>query len=940
MASHDPSIPHVTHAQSLSDLPFSDAKNTQFDPEVSHTFTHYIERFFSNTPLNIPNYKQLIHTVNEFFNEWFSAQRNIEDLVHFKANFIDSLLCYIWKQQAWDITQHINLIAVGGYGRGELHPYSDIDILILSEHELSHGNGQAIESFLTTLWDIGLIMGHSVRTLDQCAQLAQEDITVISNLIEQRLLTGDTALLQQLNTRIHVDNMWSYDAFFKGKQHEQKMRHVQFNNTEYNLEPNIKESPGGLRDIHTISWIIKRHTHNNTLDALLIDNVLNHSELNTLIDHRNYLWRVRYALHVHNGKPEESLLFDTQKVLAAEFNFKDTEHKLAVEQFMQAHYRCSLSISATNEMVMQMFDESILSQHTALAAQDIHCNFQLVDQCIDIKYADLFAHDPSQLLNVFVIYANHPEINGMRSRCIRAIRQHVHLIDDAFRDNPEHHALFLSLLNAPDRVADMLKLMKRFGVLGAYIPAFDNIMGQTQHDLFHIYSVDAHTILLAMNLQHYNRSSARETWPILHNVIRNIDDMDALYLAAIFHDIAKGRGGDHSTLGAVDAFEFCQLHGLSTSKSKLVSWLVKKHLLMSSVSQRQDIDDPEVIRNFALEMGDPNHLDHLFVLTVADINATNKKLWNSWRASLMQRLYHNTRRALKRGLEHYIDRADWIADKQYKVLTRLRDDGINPEQARIIWDEPNNDYFLRENTDTIYKNTFDVAIHLDKATHARTDTPLIKLTHPKETNERNVQLGASRIFISMPIHNNMFAVITTTLEQLGLNVHDARIYSTRHGFSIDTYYVLDCNNKPLTLSQEQHSQIIDSLTHELNTPEEFSNIVMRRTSRQLKYFSRPTQTEMSIDTVRNCNVLEVHSPDRPGLLARIARIFCAFNIKLINVKISTLGEMIEDTFFITDVHDQAITDPSLIRDIQSAICETLDQQNNPSLSLTRPIDTI
>lgn len=863
----------------------------------------------------VTDYKNLINSITEQLHALFLNSENIDQLISYRSQFFDALLVYLWQQTQWQ-NQQPSLIAVGGYGRGELLPHSDIDLLFLLAEPLNEQDQSQLELFVTSLWDLNITIGHSVRTVEECVEIAKEDITVITNLMESRLLHGDENLFEALQKKIDPQTIWSSKDFFYAKEQEQINRHKQFNNTEYNLEPNLKECPGGLRDIQMVNWVLSRENNSNSLQALVEQNYLTDTEFNTLIEGQQYLWKVRFALHSYYQREEDRLLFEAQKSIAQTLGFEDNDGKLAVEQFMQEYYRWALALASLNEMIMQLFTENILHKNMPLETQSIDEDFQIINAFIDIKDEDIFNNNPSALLKLFVIAAENTNIKGIRARTIRAIHHSLHLIDENFRSNPENHSLFLQILKSPQRVGIALKYMKRFGVLGAYIPAFEKIMGQTQHDLFHIYTVDAHTLLVAMNIRLFSKPKSREDWPVVHDVITGLDKIELLYLAAIFHDIAKGRGGDHSTLGAVDAFEFCRSQGLSRRDSNLVSWLVEKHLLMSSTAQRKDISDPEIIRDFALEMGDRVHLDFLYALTVADINATNKKLWNSWRASLLRQLYSSTKRALRRGLEHYLDREEWIADTQQASLTTLIEEGFSPEHVRRIWNEPNNDYFLREKTRDIVRRTMAIDKHL-KST--KTNEPLVTLTHRDN--------GASEVFIYMPGHNNVFAVITAALEQLELSVQDARIYETKDGYTLDCFYVLQDNNKTLEKNSERDQHIIQTLIEELKSPEEFADIVKKRTPRQLKYFSQPTQTSLSFDPIRECSVLEVISPDRPGLLARIARVFVENDVDLVGAKIATLGELVEDIFFITNRQGKAIKDENLIQKIQTDICETLDSQN-------------
>jgi [protein-PII] uridylyltransferase len=876
-----------------------------------------IAHFLQQT--SIPNIKVLINSISSQLDDFFSNGAPIEDIICFRAHFIDALLGYLWSENTWSSPQP-SIIAVGGYGRGELHPHSDIDLLFLISDKTSTQNTKNIENFVTLLWDLNFKVGHSVRSVFECIELAQNDITVITNLTESRFLDGNKTLFQNLTYQLSSQDFWPSEQFFSAKQHEQKDRHQQYNNTEYNLEPNIKECPGGLRDIHTIKWVTTRHFKTQNLDVLLEHNYLNAHELKTLQEGYLYLWKVRYALHNYYNRAEERLLFEAQISIAKLLGYKDNHCKLAVEQFMQDFYRWAFKLASLNIIIMQLFSENIVSDHPQHNIVQIDEDFLLINSFIDFK-KDRVASDPSLIFTLFYNIAINHEIEGIRSHAIRIIQDSLYLIDEKFRSTPEHHKLFLEILKSPTRAALTLTKMKRLGVLSAYIPVFEQIIGQTQHDLFHIYTVDTHTILVLMNISKLSRPETKIKHPYIYNVLKKIEKIELLYLAALFHDIAKGRGGDHSELGAHDAFQFCRQIGLSRRDSNLVSWLVSKHLLMSSTAQRKDISDPEIIREYALEMGDSIHLDYLYILTVSDIHATNKTLWNSWRASLLQQLHASTERALWRGLEHYLDRSEWIADTQHQALAALQKCGMNSEQARIIWDEPNNDFFLREHYSSIIRYTLALSEHLSSPSNKNS---YVSITHPESDN----QLGASEIFIYTSSHCNLFAVITAVLEQTGLTVHDARIYETKSHNSLYIFHVLNIDNQPLNKDSETSNKIISRIQHELLAPEKFADIVKKRTSRQLKHFSTPTSALIQFDFIRECNVLEVISPDRPGLLARITRIFLDYNIDLIGAKIATLGERVEDIFFITSHNKNKTISHDTAREIERAICDTLDNQNS------------
>lgn len=862
----------------------------------------------------IPTFKNALSAGNVQFDLRFREGEDIRNLICERAIFIDCLLHYAWHQFKWN--DNIDLIAVGGYGRGELHPKSDIDLLLLLKEESAGAcNAESIEKFLTLLWDIGLEIGHSVRTIEQCVEIARDDISVATNLMECRTLIGSDALRLELLQATSTDNVWSPDQFFRAKWDEQHARHTLHNNTEYNLEPNIKNAPGGLRDAQMIGWVAKRFFGVRTLKQLQGHGFFTEEEFAILLTGEECLWKVRYGLHMIAGRAEERLLFHHQRELAEMFGYRDCDESLAVEKFMHWYYRIVLALRELNDVLLQFLNEAIFLQGKHKTVTPVNERFQLRGDFIEVAHIKIFEETPSALLEIFTLIGKNPTIKGVRASTIRLIREHRYLIDDDFRADPQNCALFMRMFRYTNTVAEELTRMKRYGILGRYLPEFGQITGQMQHDLFHIYTVDAHTLHLIQNICNFNKPSSEEKFPIASHVFKRIPQPELLFVAGLYHDIAKGRGGDHSTLGAVDAEQFCQRHGLSPRATRLVCWLVEKHLLMSQVSQKQDLSDPDVIHDFALQMGDQLHLNYLFAMTVADICATNPTLWSSWRASLMRQLYLDTKRALRRGLENPVDKQDLIDETQEFALRKLKNKGFSREQVLSLWGDMGDDYYLRESHNDIVWHTEAIAEH-------NCDKPLVLI---KDTSDQHYS-GATQIFIRTKEQNNVFAAAATALDQLNLSIQDARIYNSCDGYSSDTFFVLDQDGKPVSEDPITIARIQRALIDELSLVDEYSAAISRRTPRQLKHFTMPTQTSLSHDVINGCSVLEVISPDRPGLLARIGRIFLEFDVHLLNARIATLGERVEDMFFITDSEGLPLSDESLCRALQNEICRQLDQQ--------------
>lgn len=856
-------------------------------------------------------FKDAIHAANHQFDQRFLMSEDIRTLVYERALFIDCLLHYAWYRFEWP--ESISLEAVGGYGRGELHPYSDIDILVLYRPEVLEICQDEIGKFLTFLWDIGLEIGSSVRTIEQTLTLAKDDITVATSIMESRTLVGDQSLRFELIQQVNPATIWPADEFFTAKFNEQIERHKKFNDTEYNLEPNIKNAPGGLRDLQTISWVIKRYFGVRTLKALEGKGFFTDQEYSLYYSGEEYLWRVRYGLHMIAKRPEERLIFEYQRELAKLFGYTDNHEGLAVEQFMHRYYRTALALSELNELILQFLSETILQKSQDQKVSVVNERFGLRNGFIEVAHATVFEENPSALLEIFVLLSQNPAIEGVRASTIRLLRESRHLINQDFRNDKKNTQLFIKLFQYPQRLVEQLKRMSRYGILGLYLPEFGLVTGQMQHDLFHIYTVDAHTLKVIENLTNFLLPSAQEEFPVAANIMRRITRLEPLYIAGLYHDIAKGRGGDHSTLGAVDAEAFCTRHGVSPRETRLICWLVEKHLLMSQVAQKQDISDPDIIHDFALAIGDQLHLDYLYCLTVADINGTNRELWNTWRASLLRQLYMDTRRAFRRGLENTIDKQDVIDETQAAALRKLARKGITKERALALWGNMGDDYFLRESITDICWHTEAIAARQD-------DEPivLVKKTHDKEL------AGATQIFVYARERKNIFVACATALTELNLSIQDARLYSSESGYVLDTFYVLDENRKPLTNNAELRQSIQTALQNELRLTDNYREIVGRRMPRRLKYFKTPTRCYINTDMIRECSVLEVISPDRPGLLACIGNVFMEYGIQLLNAKISTLGERVEDVFFITDEDGRPLSDPTTCENLLNDIRARLD----------------
>jgi [protein-PII] uridylyltransferase len=844
--------------------------------------------------------------------ERFLADEQVEDLVSDRARLVDLLLTKAWERHLPDDRVDLCLVAVGGYGRGELLPHSDIDIMILLPKTGAERWTSQLEGFLTFLWDIGLEVGHSVRTVDECKDEALADISVATTLIEARLLAGPDSLFAAMRRAIAPDRIWSSADFFEAKLAEQVQRHHRYHDTAYNLEPNVKQSPGGLRDIQTVAWVAKRHFGADTLDELVQHGFLTQRELVQLKAAQAYLWRVRFALHLLTGRREDRILFDHQIKLARQFGYEDATFTLAVEQFMQRYYRTAMFVSLTNELLLQHFREAILASGDARPVP-ISPLFQEREEYLEVTSPDVFVRNPSALLELFVMLQNNPQLRGVRAGTIRLVTRHLWLIDEEFRQNPRNHRLFLEILRAPAGVTHELRRMNLYGVLGRYIPAFGRIVGRMQYDLFHAYTVDAHTLFVVANLRRLALERYDQELPKLSQVFRSLPRPEVPYLAALFHDIAKGRGGDHSELGGSDAEAFCLEQGMSRYDARLVSWLVRNHLALSMTAQKQDISDPDVVNAFARLVGDQAHLDHLYVLTVADVRGTNPKLWNSWKASLFDDFYELVKQALRRGLESPIDREVLIASTQSAARELLAGSQVSADRIGQVWADLDDDYFLRHDPQ-------EVAWHTELLARRQPEDHSV-LVAARGGPQRG---GATAVLVHTYRRRHSFARATAALDQMGLTIMDARITPTREGSSLDSYYVLEGSGAPV--SDPERLTLIETTLRRVVSDRELSpQAVTRRVARQLKVFTTRTGVSFSRDSSGRWTILELVSADRPGLLSEIGKVLWQQGLNLLGAKIMTVGERAEDVFYLTD-GDGSLLTPERQQVVTDALIAALDRR--------------
>ena len=849
------------------------------------------------TDLSPQGIRTYLKEQHELLTQAFAQGIFIDYLLGARAMVMDRVLSALWNEAGLN-DQSLGLFAVGGYGRGELHPFSDIDILILGEQSAIESSTDALTTFTTRLWDFNLDIGHAVRSFEDCKTLARVDITIATSLIESRPISAKIEMLRDLESLAFDDSSWSTEAFYQAKVSEQNERYAKHDDSDNRLEPDIKNAPGGLRDLHTIIWVVRKHFRTTRLITLVDEGLLTQNEFRLLDEAEQFLKRTRFALHMAAGRSQNRLLFDLQATVADMMGFQLEDTKQRIEAFMKQVYRMTLRIGEFNDMLLQNFEETVLRDPSDAVVTEINSRWQIRNQHLELIHPNGFERHPSALLEAFVLLAQNPELKGLRASTTRQMYTARHLIDDAFRNDLVNISYFMELMRYPEKLPEVLRRMRYYGILSRYIPEFGPIMGLMQHDLFHIYTVDAHTLQLIRNITRFYTGVVEKDYPIVTRLTQRLPKIELLYLAALFHDIAKGRGGDHSELGAVDAYNFCKHHRLSEYDARLVSWLVNNHLLMSMTAQRKDISDPDELKAFAEIVGDQRRLDYLLCLTVADITATNPELWTSWRATLLRQLYHGTTDFLTRGLDSLPGRAAYIEETKNDALALVRPSIRS--HAKAFWDQWSQEYFVSHSSD-------ELAWHLETLIEANEGETVIALA----ANQTLTDIGSTQVLVSTPNRVHLFADLTACFSDLGLSVLDAKLHTSDAGRSIDIFIVQhDATCQPVTDSEDQE-RLLRGL-EQAALGQYIENAGTRRTPRAHKYFNLPANVSIRPDLEGKRTLIELIAPDRAGLLTTVGRVFAEFGLDLSTAKIATLGERVEDVFYVTDSRGDNLYDDEFI----------------------------
>jgi [protein-PII] uridylyltransferase len=797
-------------------------------------------------------------------------------LLRAHARLIDRILRGLWQELR--PASHAALVATGGYGRGELFPCSDIDILVLLAREPSAAERERLERLVGMFWDIGLEVGHSVRTVKGCAEAASGDVTIQTTLLEARHLAGSRALFDKLTAA--VGRGLDAPVFLKGKILEQEQRHAKHQDAAYALEPNLKEAPGGLRDLHTIQWIARACGFGWRWRQLQRRGLLLPAEAAQLLRHEALLHDLRIRLHFLAGRREDRIVFDYQTALAEQCGLRGSPTRRASEQLMQRYYHTAKGVTQLNTILLQNLEARMLPEQD-LAPRPLNERFQVRGERLDACRDDLFEREPRAILESFLLLQQHQELRGMTAQTLRALWRARGRVNARLRRDPTAKLLFLHMLQQPRGIVHEFRRMNQYDVLGRYLPEFGRIVGQMQHDLFHVYTVDQHILMVVRNLRRFTMTEFAHEFPLCSQLMDGFERRWLLYVAALYHDIAKGRGGDHSVLGMRDARAFARRHGLAREDGDLVVFLVEHHLSMSGTAQKEDVLDPEVVQAFARKVGSERRLIALYLLTVADVRGTSPKVWNAWKAKLLEDLFRATRRVLT-GQTQGLDAA--LAEKQAEASRLLRLYALSDGVREKFWAQLDTPYFLRHDAQEIAWQTRNL--------HYRVDTPV------PVVKARLAPIGEGlQVMIYSPDREALFARICGYFERAGFNIVEAKIHTTRHGYALDTFQVMGQG------AGAHYRDMLEAIEQEL--PEELQSQAALppprggRLSRRVRHFPISPVVNLRPDERGAYQVLSIVAADRPGLLYGVARTLAQHQVNLHTAKINTLGDRAEDVFLVS-----------------------------------------
>jgi len=825
--------------------------------------------------------RQLLGDVDRRLATAFRDGTDASLLARRRGESVERVVAHVWKACLGEVTA-ATLFAVGGFGRGLLFPYSDVDLLALVVAP-EPARLRALEQFFATLWDVGLKVGHAVRDPAQCRALAAQDASVFTSLLDARRLAGDPALDARLRAIVDDPALWPPHKYLVARLAERDARHARFDDTAYNLEPNLKDGPGGLRTLDSLRWMGRRLAHADDLSGMVAEGLLDPAEQAALEQSEVTLRRYRYALHLEAGRAEERLLFDYQRALAAQLGFEDEHAKnLGVEQFMQGYYRAASQVERLGVQVAERFEEML---EPPGEAQSVGNDFVRYGTRLAARDPQLFMQRPAALVEIFIARLDQPGVAGFSADTMRRIHQATARHGDALADDRDVLAAFLQLLRRGAPAVEALWRMNRHGLLAAVLPAFGKVFGRMQYDLFHVYTVDEHTLRVLRNMARFADPGAQREFPFGCEIWPTLPKPELLLLAALFHDIAKGRGGDHSVLGEEDARAFCTRLGLPGGDIERIAWLVRWHLLMSTTAQRQDITDPDVVHRFAEFVDNRERLSQLYLLTIADIIGTSPRLWNGWKDRLLSDLYTATRYALRSDVELPRDAGVRVRECSEYALALLMNEGHAEADIVRVWADFPQLSFLRHRPAQIAWQTGAIL-------HAQGALPLVAV-HPLSVR------GSTELFVYTPDRDGLFATITAMLDRLRFSVMESRILNSPSGMALDTFLLLEADSQQpasVARAEELQQRLQRALAQSAGVQPS-----KRSMSRHQKHFQMTPQ--ISFHAAGDRTQLALVGTDRPGLLAAVAQVMLHSDVRVHDARIATFGERVEDFFQLTDRHN-------------------------------------
>ena len=778
-------------------------------------------------------------------------------------------------------TKDIAIIAVGGYGRAELFPFSDIDLLVLTTDAYSENTEvqEKISTFVTQLWELRLTVGASVRSVSSFLSEAANDVSIATTYLESRCLWGNTELYRQ--SRQHFIETLDARRFFRDKMLELARRHQKFEDTPYSLEPNLKESPGGLRDLQVFLWCAQAAGVAESVTDMKTAGLITEREMHTLMACSRHLETLRISLHLITKRAENRLLFDVQEELAKSLGYTETQQLRPSEALMKRYYLNAKAVVQMSVIQLQAIADRLFGSYDKVTPVPLERAFVARGDEMDIVTDDVFETDPNAILRLFYVYHSHPELTRLSTRLLRALWHASPNIDEAYRHNPIHQQTFLDILRMPKGTYHSLKLMNMWDVLGRFLPPFRQIVGQMQHDLYHIFTVDQHTLRVVRNIRRFARSEFAHEYPFCAQIMSELPDNWRLTLAGLYHDIGKGLGGQHSDIGAEKVTHFCQTFGLTQATTDFIAFLVREHLTMSQTAQKKDISDPDVVRSFLEVVKTKERLDALYLLTVADIRATSPKVWTPWKAQLLEALYRATL-AMMTGEDSAVSTEHTLIERKTKALDLLGTQ-VSDADREAFWQELNVVYFMRHTPEEIAWHTQTLAQHI------HTPDPIIEI-------KRSERMGGILILLYLPDRKDLFLRAVAALGKSGLSVIDARVHTTHHGWALDTFLVTDRYERddPEILDAKIRKDLLTLLTSDKPLPVAPKGKLSRRS----KHFPTRTMVTTVPDESGRAWILNVICTDRPGLLYSISEVLARYGINLQTARIATLGERAEDVFLI------------------------------------------